>query len=45
MKSNDENGCVLNKYLEKGTYIIIPYSHLVSQQYMQSFNFDIILER
>jgi hypothetical protein len=44
-KSTDEGGCLLDCSLEKGTYILIPYSHSVSQQYMQLFNLDILLER
>ena len=44
-KSTDECGCVLDTYLEKGTYVLIPYSHSVSQQYMQLFNLDILAEK
>lgn len=41
-KSSDEGGCLLDTFLEKGTYILIPYSHSVSQQFMQLMNLDII---
>ena len=30
-KSNDENGCIFNGILPKNTYIIVPYTNLISK--------------
>jgi len=45
IKSNEDNGSTYAGKLQKGTYILVPYSHLISQQYTQSFNLDILVER
>lgn len=44
-RSSDTNGCIFTGYLEKGTYVLVPYSSKVSKNSYQFLHLEIYLER